>query len=137
MCGPAKAQLIGKIARNFARSVPAVEAGAVEAALLAREELGSTSLGGGFALPHAQIEDLEGYLGMFLWLAKPIGFCAVDGNPVGMVFALLTPGALAVSHVSVLATISHARPDLTFAYNKRAAANHLPLSIGISVNAGF
>ncbi|MFL5253179.1 MAG: PTS sugar transporter subunit IIA [Rhodopila sp.] len=101
-----KAQLIAEIARNFARSVPSVEAGAVEGALLAREELGSTGLGGGFALPHAQIEDLEGYLGLFLRLAKPIDFRAVDGNPVGVVFALLTPAQLAVSHVSVLATIS-------------------------------
>jgi PTS system nitrogen regulatory IIA component len=101
-----KAQLIAEIARSFARSVPSVEAGAVEAALLAREELGSTGLGGGFALPHAQIENLESYLGMFLRLAKPIDFRAVDGDPVGVVFALLTPAQLAVSHVSVLARIS-------------------------------
>jgi len=101
-----KAQLIAEIARDFARAVPSLKAEAVEAALLAREALGSTGLGGGFALPHAQVENLENYLGMFVRLAKPIDFRAVDGNPVGVVFALLTPAALAVSHVSVLATIS-------------------------------
>ena len=101
-----KAQLIAEIARTFARSVPAVNAGAVEAALLAREALGSTGLGGGFALPHAQIENLDNYLGIFLRLAKSIDFRAIDGNPVGVVFALLPPAQLAVSHVSVLATIS-------------------------------
>lgn len=101
-----KAQLIAEIARNFARSVPSVKAEAVEAALLARERLGSTGLGGGFALPHARVDGLESYLGMFLRLAKPIEFQAVDGRPVSVVFALLTPEEKDASHVGALAAIS-------------------------------
>ena len=77
-----KSQLIGEVARAFGRLVPGLTPEAVEAALLAREQLGSTGLGAGFALPHARIEGLGGYLGLFVRLAKPIDFDAIDGKPV-------------------------------------------------------
>lgn len=100
-----KAQLINEIARQFARLVRGVKPEAVEAAFLAREQLGSTGLGMGFALPHARIEGLQSYLGLFMRLAKPVEFDAIDGKPVTMVFALLIP-AEAASHVAALAAIS-------------------------------
>ena len=43
-------------------------------ALQAREQLGSTGLGEGFALPHARIEGLDRFLGMFARLNRPIHF---------------------------------------------------------------
>jgi PTS system nitrogen regulatory IIA component len=101
-----KSQLIGEVARTFGRLVPALKAQAVESALLAREQLGSTGLGAGFALPHARIEGLDAYLGLFVRLAKPIDFDAIDGNPVRLVFVLLIPSEPAVSHVAALAAIS-------------------------------
>lgn len=101
-----KSQLMAEIARAFARLVPSLRRETVEAALLAREELGSTGLGGGFALPHARIEGLADYLGMLVRLAKPVDFQAIDGNPVGLVFTLLIPGETATPHVAALAAIS-------------------------------
>ena len=101
-----KPQLIAEIARTFARLVPALQQAAAETALLAREQLGSTGLGAGFALPHARIEGLGGYLGMFVRLAKPLDFNAIDGKPVQMVFVLLIPAESTVSHVAALAAIS-------------------------------
>jgi len=41
-------------------------------ALQAREELGSTGLGDGFALPHARIEGLDRLFGMFTRLNRPV-----------------------------------------------------------------
>ncbi|MEA2788176.1 MAG: nitrogen system component [Acetobacteraceae bacterium] len=101
-----KSQLIAEIARLFGRSMPAPPPDAIEAALLAREELGSTGLGGGFALPHARIEGLSDYLGMFVRLAKPIDFQAIDMQPVRLVFTLLIPSRSATPHVAALAAIS-------------------------------
>jgi PTS system nitrogen regulatory IIA component len=101
-----KVQLMGEIARHFARSVPGLRAEAVETALLAREQLGSTGLGSGFALPHARIEGLGAYLGLFVRLAKPIEFEAIDGKPVQLVFVLLIPAETDVPHVAALAAIS-------------------------------
>lgn len=101
-----KPQLINELARSFAKLAPAVQPDVVEAALLAREQLGSTGLGTSFALPHARIEGLTDYLGLFVRLAKPIDFDAIDGKPVRLVFVLLMPTESATSHVSALAAIS-------------------------------
>jgi len=104
--GRDKGQLIGDIARHFGRLVPALKPETVETALQAREQLGSTGLGAGFALPHARIEGLRTYLGMFVRLAKPIDFDAIDGKPVQLVFVLLIPSETATPHVAALAAIS-------------------------------
>jgi PTS system nitrogen regulatory IIA component len=101
-----KTALIGEIARQFARNVPALKAEAVETALLARERLGSTGLGGGFALPHARIDGLDSYIGLFIRLAKPIDFEAIDGKPVLLMFVLLIPAEGTTPHVAALAAIS-------------------------------
>ena len=101
-----KPQLIGEIGRHFGRLVPTLRPQAVERALLDREQLGSTGLGAGFALPHARIDGLESYLGLLVRLAKPIEFEAIDGKPVRFVFALLIPAATEISHVAALAAIS-------------------------------
>jgi PTS system nitrogen regulatory IIA component len=100
-----KGQLIGEIARMFGRLVQGLKAEAVESALLAREQLGSTGLGAGFALPHARIDGLNAYLGLFVRLAKPVDFDSIDGRPVQLVFVLLIP-AESTSHVAALAAIS-------------------------------
>src|SRR5262245_51497064 len=75
-------------------------------ALRAREQLGSTRLGEGFALPHARIEGLDRFFGMFARLSRPIQFDSVDDRPVDLVFLLLIPMAAQIEHVAALATIS-------------------------------
>jgi nitrogen PTS system EIIA component len=116
-----KAQLIGEVAREFGRLVPAMTPQTVESALMAREQLGSTGLGGGFALPHARIEGLGAYLGMFARLAKPIEFDAIDGKPVQLVFVLLIPSEGTTSHVAALAAISRRFRDPALVASLRGA----------------
>ena len=101
-----KAQLIGEVARTVARVAPPLTQASIETALLAREQLGSTGLGSGFALPHARIERLNTYLGLFARLAKPLDFEAIDGKPVRLVFVLLIPIETTTPHVAALAAIS-------------------------------
>jgi PTS system nitrogen regulatory IIA component len=101
-----KPHLIGDLARLFGRLVPELKVETVETALLAREQLGSTGLGAGFALPHARIEGLSTYLGLFIRLAKPLDFNAIDCKPVQLVFVLLIPSETVIPHVAALAAIS-------------------------------
>ena len=101
-----KPQLLAEVAARFSRSDPSLDAGVIEAALTARERLGSTGLGQGFALPHARIDSLTAYCGLFMRLDKPVEFEAIDGAPVSLVFALLMPGAETSSHVGALAAVS-------------------------------
>jgi PTS system nitrogen regulatory IIA component len=116
-----KTQLIGEIAQHFGRLVPTLKPETVVTALLAREQLGSTGLGNGFALPHARIEGLTAFLGMFARLAKPIDFDAIDGKPVTLVFVLLIPPDSATSHVAALAAISRRFRDAALVTSLREA----------------
>ncbi len=116
-----KATLLAELARIAASHLPDVPAAAVETALLGRERLGSTGLGNGFALPHARISQLRGFLGVLVRLARPIEFEAIDGKPVDVVFLLLIP-ADAADHVSALAAVSRRFRDPPVVAQVRTAA---------------
>src|SRR3546814_4461221 len=83
-----------------------LDAGEVSEALLERERLGSTGFGRGIALPHAKMADLGGVRGLFLQLARPIDFNAVDGLPVDLLFVLLSPLDAGADHLKALAGVS-------------------------------
>jgi PTS system nitrogen regulatory IIA component len=120
-----KNQLISEIARAVGRLVQGLAPETVQAALVAREQLGSTGLGGGFALPHARIEGLDSYLGLFVRLAKPIDFDAIDGKLVSLVFVLLIPFETATPHVAALAAISRKFRDGDLVTNLRKVKTHV------------
>ncbi len=71
-----------------------------------REELGSTGVGGGIALPHARFHQVNKPIGMLVRLRKPIDFDAVDGELVDIVFLLLLPEAPNGDQLGALATIA-------------------------------
>jgi len=101
-----KPHLINDLSRLAGNAAPRTAEAAIRAALLEREQLGSTGLGGGFALPHARIDGLDRFIGLFARLARPIQFDAIDGKPVDLVFVLLIPANGAPDHVTALAAIS-------------------------------
>ncbi len=75
--------------------------------LVKREELGSTGMGGGVAMPHARFHQVVKPFGMLARLRKPLDFDAVDGEPVDIVFLLLLPeGAAAGDQLGALAAIA-------------------------------
>jgi nitrogen PTS system EIIA component len=120
-----KNQLVNEIARALGRLVPGLTPEAVQTALSAREQLGSTGLGAGFALPHARIEGLGAYVGLFVRLAKPIDFDAIDGKPVTLVFVLLIPSETTMPHVAALAAISRKFRDADLVTSLRQAKTHV------------
>jgi nitrogen PTS system EIIA component len=89
----------------------------VLAELQKREELGSTGVGGGVALPHARFHQIGRPTGMLLRLRKPIGFDAVDEEPVDIVFLLLLPEASEGEQLGALAAIARKlrNPEITAA----------------------
>ena len=100
-----KAQLLLELGRIIAATGAPVTAAAVTEALRRREQLGSTGLGNGFALPHASMAGIETYVVALVRLEQPIAFDAIDGAPVDLVCLLLTP-ADGGSHVAAMAAIS-------------------------------
>jgi nitrogen PTS system EIIA component len=91
------------------------------AAISAREKLGSTGLGQGFALPHARIDGLTRFYGLFARLGRPIPFEAADEKPVDLIFFLLIPANSVVNYVTVLASIARRIRDQDIAKRLRLA----------------
>jgi PTS system nitrogen regulatory IIA component len=62
-------------------------------ALKAREQIGSTALGQGIALPHAELRGAESPAILFARLSRPLDFDAEDDQLVELVFVVLWPAA--------------------------------------------
>ena len=115
-----KPQLLAELARRSAAAI-GIDASTILTALRTREQLGSTGLGQGFALPHARIDGLTTFFGLFARLARPIDFEAIDGHPVDLVFLLLIPPDANAEHVAALAAIARPIRDRQFVRELRQA----------------
>ena len=74
--------------------------------LVEREKLGSTATGNGIALPHALVEGIDGALGCFARLDKPVDFDAIDDAPVDLMFLLFVDKEHGAQHARTIAHIS-------------------------------
>jgi len=92
-------------------------------ALEKREELGSTGMGNGFALPHAEVAGLAEFFGLYARLNHPMNFDSVDKRPVDLVFMLLIPEGRAQDRMKILASICRAFRDTNFVSALRSAKN--------------
>ncbi len=82
--------------------------------LMAREELGSTGIGDGIAIPHGKIPELDELIVSCGRSKKGIDFNARDGKPVHFFFLLLAPENSAGQHLKVLAMISRLSRNKVF-----------------------
>jgi nitrogen PTS system EIIA component len=76
-----------------------------------REELGSTGVGNGVALPHARLPSLKAPFALLARLRHPIDFDAIDGEPVDIVVLLLIPEASDGAKGNALACVARAFRD--------------------------
>jgi nitrogen PTS system EIIA component len=60
-------------------------------ALARREQVGSTGIGQGVALPHARIGGIDRPLVLFLRAKDPVDFAAPDGRLVRLILVILVP----------------------------------------------
>lgn len=78
----------------------------VAARLMEREQLGSTGIGRGIAIPHCKVESLKESI-LALGIAPDgVEFEAGDGLPVQIFFLLISPAVAAAQHLQTLAAIS-------------------------------
>ena len=115
-----KARLLQELARRAAAllGIPAAD---IAAALVAREALGSTGIGAGIAVPHAQLPALTTTACFFAQLERPVDFAAIDGRPVDLAFLLLGPPQARAEHLALLAAGTRRLRDKAVAQALRAA----------------
>ena len=95
----------------------------VLASLLEREEIGSTALGQGFAIPHARVPGLSHPIAAFVRTEIPIPFDAPDGKPVSDLLILLVPQHATEAHLLLLAEAAAMFCDVSFRERLRACGD--------------
>ena len=71
-----------------------------------RERIGSTGFGGGVAIPHGKLAEVDHIFGVVARLAQPVDYRAIDGEKVDLVFMLLSPPDAGAEHLKALAAVS-------------------------------
>jgi mannitol/fructose-specific phosphotransferase system IIA component (Ntr-type) len=75
-------------------------------AILNREELGSTGIGQGVAVPHTRHPKVDRLVGTIALSRKGVDFAALDGEPVDILFLLVSPPNQPGDHLRALEKIS-------------------------------
>ena len=117
-----KRQLLQELAQKSSE-ITGINDRTIFDALLERENLGTTGFGGGTALPHARIEDLDKIYGFFAKLNTPVAYEAIDNKAVDLVFMLLSPDSSGADHLTAFAQISRLLKDENTCEKLRNAQN--------------
>ncbi len=91
-----------------------VEASEVERVLAEREQLQSTGIGEGVAIPHGALPQLENQFACLLIVPEGVDFVAIDGLRVNILFAVIGPKRATGEHLKTLARVSRLLRNKTF-----------------------
>ena len=105
LSGGNKRALLQQLAQIAAGRLNA-DAGEILSSVSERERLGSTGFGQGVAIPHGKIDGLSRIYCLFARLTDPVDYKSIDGQPVDLVFLLLSPPDAGAEHLKALAAIS-------------------------------
>lgn len=83
-------------------------------AILKREELGSTGIGRGIAVPHTKHPSVKKLVGTVGVSSSGVEFESLDGEPVQLFFLLISPPDRPSDHLRALENISRQLRDETF-----------------------
>lgn len=122
-----KKKVLMALAELMASEEAEVSARDVFESLCAREQIGSTTLGNGAAIPHARLGTPGFASGAFIRLAEPVDFDAADNQPVDLVFALTTCEMAAGQQMELLSTMADMFSDPQFCKALRGAQDDAEL----------
>jgi nitrogen PTS system EIIA component len=100
-----KRHALGRAAETF-QNIQASGPSRILDCLMAREQLGSTGLGKGVAIPHGRLRGLKRAAAAIVRLKDPIEFGSPDGQPVRLLVVLLVPEHAAQQHLEILSELA-------------------------------
>ncbi|MGU8079584.1 PTS sugar transporter subunit IIA [Burkholderia pyrrocinia] len=113
-------QLFDLTARYVARN-SGVPAERIRTELTKREQLGSTGLGQGVAIPHARVDGLGSAVALFVRALYPFAFNAPDRKPVREFIVLVLPKQDDRAHLELLADAARCFSERPFRQASRDA----------------
>jgi PTS system nitrogen regulatory IIA component len=97
-----------------AGAIPADDEESIVAAILKREELGSTGIGNGVAVPHTKHPSVDKLVATVAIAGNGVDFASLDGEDVFILFLLVSPPDRPGDHLRGLENISRHLRDQTF-----------------------
>ena len=101
-----KDEVLRELVRLAARDLDPSVIEPILAAVREREQVLSTGIGGGIAIPHGKTPVVDQLIAAAGVAAQPIDFDALDGRPVQVFFLLIGPESASGAHVKALSRIS-------------------------------
>lgn len=92
--------------------------------LIAREKIGSTSVGHGIAIPHVKIDSCYPATAIFMQCSSGIDYDAYDGHKVDILFAIFVPEDKCQQYLAALAEISQKLLDKPYLRKLRNAESN-------------
>lgn len=86
-------------------------------ALIIREELGTTGLGKGLAIPHLRSHHVDQFVGAIGVAHEGLDFDSLDGLPTRLIILLVSPFAERETHCSIMGKIASLLSDQTLQYS--------------------
>jgi PTS system fructose-specific IIA component/PTS system nitrogen regulatory IIA component len=97
-----------------AGAVETDEADSIVKAIMKREELGSTGIGRGVAVPHTKHPSVDRLVGTVAVSREGVDFASLDGETVQLFFLLISPPDRPGDHLRALENISRQLRNDTF-----------------------
>jgi PTS system fructose-specific IIA component/PTS system nitrogen regulatory IIA component len=108
-----------------ANEIAAGEQESIVKAIMKREELGSTGIGRGVAVPHTKHPSVSRLIGTVGVSSEGVDFNSLDGEKVQLFFLLISPPDRPGDHLRALENISRQLRDDTFCrFLKQAKSAH-------------
>lgn len=104
--GNTKIEIINELINLYKNNSKVSDLEKVRTAVLERENIMSTGVGKGFALPHGKTESVNDIIAAFGKSNNPIDYQALDQQPVYLVFLLVGKDNLVSAHIKLLSRIS-------------------------------
>jgi len=99
-------------------------------AIMNREELGSTGIGQGVAVPHTRHPTVDRLIGTVALSRHGVDFAALDGEPVDILFLLVSPPNQPGDHLRALENISrHLKNERFVKFLRQARSREAVVSV--------
>jgi fructose PTS system EIIBC or EIIC component len=106
LAGESKNDIIEAMIELVSKSPKVIDRQKVRDAIFEREEIMSTGVGNGFAIPHGKTDAVSDIVAAFAVTAEPIDYQSLDEKPVRLVFLLVGKDNMVGPHIKLLSRIS-------------------------------
>jgi nitrogen PTS system EIIA component len=114
LSGNTKGEVLAELSAFLAQHQPGVDAKVLQQVLEEREQLATTAIGDGIAIPHGKLDTVDRLVGTLGRSVPGLNCDSIDGKPTHLLFMLVAPTNSAGVHLKALARLSKLFRDANF-----------------------